>query len=192
MNRQLILASSSPRRSELLKQLGLEFRTIPCKVEETSPPGMNPSDMVEMLAARKARAVAALLDDGIVIGADTVVVLDNQALGKPADLKDSVEMLPRLQGKSHEVYTGVALADAGRRKIIIDHAKTRVYFKPLQEAEIRKYVSTGEPLDKAGAYAVQGLAAMFITRLEGCYTNVVGLPLAKLADMLQEFGYRVL
>lgn len=153
---------------------------------------MNPSDMVEMLAARKARAVAALLDDGIVIGADTVVVLDNQALGKPADLNDAVEMLRRLQGKSHEVYTGVALADAGRRKIITDHAKTRVYFKPLQEAEIRKYVSTGEPLDKAGAYAVQGLAAMFITRLEGCYTNVVGLPLAKLADMLQEFGYRVL
>ncbi len=192
MNRQLILASSSPRRSELLKQIGLEFRTIPCKVEETSPPGMKPCDLVEMLAARKARAVAVLLEDGIVIGADTVVVLDNQILGKPADLNDAVAMLRRLQGRSHEVYTGVALADAGRGKIIKDHVKTRVYFRPLEEAEIQKYVSTGEPLDKAGAYAVQGLAAMFITRLEGCYTNVVGLPLAKLADMLQEFGYRVL
>lgn len=192
MNRQLILASSSPRRRELLKQLGLDFNTLPCRIEETSPPGLHPRELVETLAAGKARAVAALLDDGIVIGADTVVVLGRKVLGKPAGAGDAVEMLRQLQGRSHEVYTGVALVDAGCGKILIDHARTRVFFKPLGEPEILKYVSTGEPLDKAGAYAVQGLAAMFVSRLEGCYTNVVGLPLAKLSDMLGEFGYDVL
>lgn len=153
---------------------------------------MHPCELVETLAARKARAVAALLDDGIVIGADTVVVSGGQVLGKPADAGDAVEMLRRLQGRSHEVYTGVALVDAGGGKVLIDHSRTRVYFKPLGDPEIFKYVSTGEPLDKAGAYAVQGLAAMFVSRLEGCYTNVVGLPLARLSDMLGELGYNVL
>lgn len=192
MTRQLILASSSPRRSELLKQLGLDFRILPCEVNETSPPGLRPDELVETLAARKAWAAAGLLDKGIVIGADTVVALNGQVLGKPTGTSDAVEMLRLLQGTNHEVYTGVALVDAGRREILIDHEQTRVYFKPLEEIEILRYVSTGEPMDKAGAYAIQGLAAMFISRLEGCYTNVVGLPLAKLSEMLRQFGYNVL
>jgi septum formation protein len=192
MTRQLILASSSPRRSELLKQLGLDFRILPCEVNETSPPGLRPGELVETLAARKALAAAGLLDKGIVIGADTVVALNGQVLGKPTGTSDAVEMLRQLQGTNHEVYTGVALVDAGRREILIDHEQTRVYFKPLEEIEILRYVSTGEPMDKAGAYAIQGLAAMFISRLEGCYTNVVGLPLAKLSEMLRQFGYNVL
>mgnify|MGYP001491180455 CR=1 FL=1 len=191
MTRQLILASSSPRRSELLKQLGLDFRILPCEVNETLPPGLRPDELVETLAARKAWAAAVLLNEGIVIGADTVVALNGQVLGKPADTSDAAEMLRLLQGTNHEVYTGVALVDAGRREILIDHEQTRVYFKPLEEVEILRYVSTGEPMDKAGAYAVQGLAAMFIGRLEGCYTNVVGLPLAKLSEMLKQFGYNV-
>ena len=192
MTRQLILASLSPRRSELLKQLGLDFRILPCEVNETSPPGLRPDELVETLAARKALAAAGLLDKGIVIGADTVVALNGQVLGKPTGTSDAVEMLRQLQGTNHEVYTGVALVDAGRREILIDHEQTRVYFKPLEEIEILRYVSTGEPMDKAGAYAIQGLAAMFISRLEGCYTNVVGLPLAKLSEMLRQFGYNVL
>ena len=147
---------------------------------------------METLAARKALAAAGLLDKGIVIGADTVVALNGQVLGKPTGTSDAVEMLRQLQGTNHEVYTGVALVDAGRREILIDHEQTRVYFKPLEEIEILRYVSTGEPMDKAGAYAIQGLAAMFISRLEGCYTNVVGLPLAKLSEMLRQFGYNVL
>lgn len=190
--KELILASSSPRREELLKQLGLSFRTLVCPVDETPPPGLNPFELVELLAVRKAMAVARTLDDGIVIGADTVVFWHGQPLGKPSDGEDAVEMLKRLQGTAHEVYTGVALVDAATRKVLIDHEKTRVFFRPADEEEIRRYVATGEPMDKAGAYAVQGLAAIFIKGLEGCYTNVVGLPLARLSEMLKQFDYHVL
>lgn len=190
--KELILASSSPRRRELLKQLGLEFRTLACPVDETPPPGLSPFELVELLAVRKAMAAARMLEDGIVIGADTVVVWHGRVLGKPCDEEDAVEMLRRLQGIAHEVYTGVALVDAGSRKVLIEHEKTRVFFRSLREEEIRRYVATGEPMDKAGAYAVQGLAAIFINGIEGCYTNVVGLPLARLAEMLKQFGYNVL
>lgn len=190
--KELILASSSPRRCELLKQLGLNFRTLVCQVDETPPPGVSPFELVELLAVRKAMAVARMLDEGIVIGADTVVVWHGQVLGKPSGQEDAVEMLRRLQGTTHEVYTGVALVDANSRKVLIEHEKTRVFFRSIDEEEIRRYVATGEPMDKAGAYAVQGLAAIFMRSLEGCYTNVVGLPLARLAEMLKLFGYNVL
>lgn len=190
--KELILASSSPRRCELLKQLGLNFRTLVCQVDETSPSGVSPFELVELLAVRKAMAVARMLDEGIVIGADTVVVWRGQVLGKPSGQEDAVEMLRRLQGTTHEVYTGVALVDANSRKVLIEHEKTRVFFRSIDEEEIRRYVATGEPMDKAGAYAVQGLAAIFMRSLEGCYTNVVGLPLARLAEMLKLFGYNVL
>lgn len=190
--KELILASSSPRRHELLKQLGLDFRTLVCQVDETPPPGVSPFELVELLAVRKAMAVARMLDAGIVIGADTVVVWHGQVLGKPSSREDAMEMLRRLQGSVHEVYTGVALVDADSRRVLIEHEKTRVLFRSVDEEEIRRYVATGEPLDKAGAYAVQGLAAIFIRRLEGCYTNVVGLPLYRLAEMLKQFGYNML
>lgn len=190
--KELILASASPRRWELLKQIGLEFRTLVCPVDETPLPGLSPFELVQLLAVRKAMAVAGTLDDGIVIGADTVVVWHGQVLGKPSGEEDAVEMLRRLQGDVHEVYTGVALVDAGTGKVLVDHEKTRVFFRAIDEDEIRRYVATGEPLDKAGAYAVQGLGAIFVKGLEGCYTNVVGLPLARLAEMLKQSGYNVL
>lgn len=190
--KELILASSSPRRSDLLKQLGLKFRTMVCEVDESPPQGMSPFELVQLLAVKKAMAVARLLEDGIVIGADTLVVLNGQPLGKPADGEEAVEMLKRLRGTGHEVCTGVALVDAATRKVQVEIERTCVFFRTLEEEEIRRYVATGEPLDKAGAYAVQGLAAVFIKGIEGCYTNVVGLPLAKLAEMLRQFGYEVL
>ncbi|OPY55927.1 MAG: Septum formation protein Maf [Pelotomaculum sp. PtaU1.Bin035] len=161
-------------------------------MDESTPPGLKPFETVELLAVRKAMAVAAGLDGGIVVGADTVVVWRGQVLGKPSGEEEAVEMLKRLEGCSHEVYTGVALVDAGSRKVEVSNEKTRVQFRPLSEEEIRRYVSTGEPLDKAGAYGAQGLGAIFIERIEGCYTGVIGLPLARLSKMLKRFGYNVL
>ncbi|BAF58996.1 MAG: septum formation inhibitor Maf [Pelotomaculum sp.] len=190
--KEIVLASSSPRRRDLLKQLGLTFRIMTAGVDETPPGGLTPAEMVEVLAGRKAAAVAGMLEDALVIGADTVVVLNGRVLGKPADREEAAGMLRQLQGTDHTVYTGVAVMDAASKKMQVAHEKTRVFFKSLDEHEIRRYVATGEPMGKAGAYAVQGRAAAFIKGLEGCYTNVVGLPLARLADMLKKFGYNVL
>lgn len=192
MMKKLVLASASPRRRELLKQIGLDFRTLVRPVDETPAPGMSPFELVELLAVRKAMAVARTLEEGIVIGADTVVAWRGEVLGKPSGAGEAMEMLGRLQGDVHEVYTGVALVDACTGRVLVDHEKTRVFFRAVEEEEIRRYVATGEPLDKAGAYAIQGLAAVFVKGLEGCYTNVVGLPLARLAGMLKQFGYNVL
>jgi len=161
-------------------------------MEECAPPGLQPFEMVQYLAARKAMSVADSLADGIVIGADTVVVWRGQVLGKPSGEREAVEMLKCLQNCEHEVFTGVALVDAGNSKVEVSYDKTRVFFRPLNEEEIRRYVSTGEPLDKAGAYGAQGIGAIFIERIEGSYTNIVGLPLSRLSLMLKKFGYDVL
>ncbi|MDD4237619.1 MAG: Maf family protein [Desulfotomaculaceae bacterium] len=192
MDTKIVLASSSPRRADLLKQAGLEFNIMVSEVDETLAPGLAPDELVELLALRKANAVAVRLDSGIVIGADTVVVQAGRILGKPSGPQEASAMLRLLQGSGHEVYTGVALVDVISRETLVGHEMTRVFFNGLSEEEIRRYVATGEPLDKAGAYGVQGLAALFINRLEGCYTNVVGLPLARLAKMLKKLGYEVL
>lgn len=162
------------------------------EVEETLTPGLEPAAQVELFALRKANAVAATLDRGIVIGADTVVVQGGRVLGKPVDAQEAVEMLQLLQGKGHEVYTGVALVDARSSVKLVEHVMTRVFFNAMSEETIRRYVATGEPLDKAGAYAVQGRAALFINRLEGCYYNVVGLPLARLATMLKKLECEII
>ncbi|MFX4261599.1 Maf family protein [Pelotomaculum propionicicum] len=190
--KKLILASSSPRRAELLKQIGLNFEIRVGCVDEPLLPGLSPPELVECLAERKAAAVARDLNDGIVIAADTVVVWQGQVLGKPLNGEEAFDMLSRLQGSAHEVLTGVALIDARSGKVLVEHEKTRVFFRAMEDEEIGRYVASGEPLDKAGSYGVQGLAAIFIKRLEGCYTNVVGLPLARLAQMLKVFGYKVL
>lgn len=190
--KNLILASSSPRRAELLKQIGLNYQIMVCDVDETLLPGMSPPELVEFLAERKAAAVARNLHEGIVLGADTVVVWQGQVLGKPLNEEDAFSMLVKLQGSTHDVYTGVALIDVHSGKIMVGHEKTRVFFRNIEEDEIRRYVASGEPLDKAGAYGVQGLAAIYINKLEGCYTNVVGLPLARLSVMLKAIGYNVL
>lgn len=190
--KKLILASSSPRRAELLKQIGLNFEIKTGSVDEPLLPGLSPPELVERLAERKAAAVARELDDGIVIAADTVVVWQGQVLGKPRNGEEAFDMLSKLQGSVHDVFTGVALIDVRSGKVLVEHEKTRVFFRAMEGFEISRYVATGEPLDKAGAYGVQGLAAIFIRRLEGCYTNVVGLPLSRLALMLKKFSYEVL
>lgn len=189
--RPIILASASPRRQELLSNLGLEFEIEASEVDETLDETMSAAQQVEELAERKASVVAAQNTRGLVIGADTLVVLGDKPLGKPANREEAIQMLSSLQGRSHEVFTGLAVIDASTGQSIVTHQATAVRFKPLSLEQIRRYVDTGEPYDKAGAYAVQGKASIFIDSIRGCYFNVVGLPVAKLADALRTFGVEI-
>ncbi len=180
----LILASRSPRRQEILERAGIPFVVRPADVEESPLPGEEPRAHVERLAQAKAEAVPAG-DGDIVLGADTVVVIDGEILGKPDSAEDAVRMLRRLSGREHAVMTGICLRNASR--CVVDTETTGVRFVPLTEQEIREYVASGEPMDKAGAYAVQGLASKFIDRIDGCYFNVVGLPVARVYRLLARF-----
>jgi len=189
--RPIILASASPRRQELLANLGLEFEVKVSEVDETLDENMPAAQQVEKLAERKASVVAAQSTKGLVIGADTLVVLGGKPLGKPADREEAVQMLKSLQGRSHEVFTGLAVIDAATGQSVVTHQATAVRFKPLSSEQIQRYVDTGEPMGKAGAYAVQGKASIFIDSIRGCYFNVVGLPVAKLADALRMFGVEI-
>ena len=182
---QLVLASASPRRSALLSQIGLTFEVRPSDVVE--PPhnihSNNPaSEVTQKLALLKATAVAQHFDDAIIIGADTLVSLDGKLLGKPTDDAEAFEMLTHLSGACHEVVTGVALVDTGTGRKIVWAEATQVYFRELQSTEITAYIASGETSDKAGAYGIQGRGAAFVRRIEGCYFNVVGLPLASLVE----------
>jgi len=177
-----------------LERLGLEFRTVPAEIDERPiAEGIrDPVRLVKALAEAKARAVARAHPEALVIGADTVVVLDGDILGKPSDESEACEMLSRLSGRTHHVYTGVAVVDgtSGRSQACAE--VTAVTFGRLTEDLIDRYVRTGEPLDKAGAYGIQGLGATLVERVEGCYFNVVGLPLFRLARLLEAFGHPVL
>lgn len=188
----LVLGSASPRRAALLRQLCLPFQQITSPEPELAPAGRPPPDFVVESAAAKASAVqrlAAVPPDAIVIGADTVVVLDGRITGKPRDAADAAAMLCRLSGRVHEVHTGIVLR-YGHGRQIQGAECTRVFVRRLSPADIDWYVASGEPLDKAGAYGIQGLGARFIERIDGCYYNVVGLPLARLSAMLEAAGYR--
>jgi septum formation protein len=171
----LVLASQSPRRAEILRQAGIPFTVRIAGVDETPLDHEKPEDYVRRLAEVKALAVEADADD-TVLGADTTVVIDHEMLAKPADAADARRMLAMLSGRRHEVLTGICLKRGDER--IRDHAVTAVWFAPLSAREIDEYVAGGEPMDKAGGYAVQGAASKFIPRIEGCYFNVVGLPIA--------------
>lgn len=188
----LYLASSSPRRRMLLERLRLPFFVLAKPVDEALDVEMPPRRRVEILAERKARTAAEDVSQGLVIGADTLVVCNGRVLGKPADAREAEKMLRLLQGRQHDVYTGVAVVEKPAGRVLVACEQTKVKFKPLTESEIKRYVATGEPLDKAGAYAVQGVGAIFIDSIKGCFFNVVGLPLARLAQMLKEFGVDVL
>lgn len=179
----LVLASASPRRRELLEAAGFQVSVQPADVDETPWAGEAAADYVLRLARAKARAIRA---QGWVLGADTVVVLDGALLGKPADDDEARAMLARLSGRQHEVMTGVCLLGGGREAARVE--STRVWFAPLSPDEIAAYVSTGEPRDKAGAYAIQGRAARFIPGIEGSYANVVGLPIATVWAMYRELS----
>ena len=182
---RLVLASASPRRSALLSQIGLTFEVRPSDIVE--PPhnihSNNPaSEVTQKLALLKAAAVAQHFDDALIIGADTLVSLDGELLGKPTDDADAFKMLTRLSGTCHEVVTGIALIDARTEREIVWSETTQVYFRELHGTEIDAYIASGEASDKAGAYGIQGRGAVFVRRIEGCYFNVVGLPLASLVE----------
>jgi septum formation protein len=187
---KLILASASPRRAEILRSAGLPFSVLSSAVDETPVPTESPQDLVRRLALAKAELVAArALGPAIVIAADTVVVLEGAILGKPRTSEDARQMLEKLSGRTHSVMTGVALIrlpDVERREFI---ETTQVHFASISNEEIVKYLSSGEPFDKAGAYAIQGLGGRFIPRIDGCYFNVVGLPLSRLCKELEELGW---
>ena len=174
----LWLASTSPRRSEILRAVGWQFQARAPNVDETRIPAEAPTQYVKRLARMKAAAVATQLDGGLVLGADTVVVVDEEILGQPRDAADARRMLQLLRGKWHDVLTGVALVKAGKDGCsIVDHECSRVRFSQMTDEEIDWYIETGEPMGKAGAYAVQGQASLFIEEISGDYFNIVGLPI---------------
>lgn len=187
---RLILASSSPRRAELLRSAGFLFDVVPVDVDERFHPGETPEQAVARLAEMKAVTAAGSHPQAVVLGADTTVVARGEALAKPADAADAARMLRLLSGCSHEVLTGVCVCSAGRRLVRVE--ATRVRVAHLSEAEIAWYVSTGEPFDKAGGYAVQGLAARFVEGIDGSYSNVVGLPVSRVYALLKELGCDIL
>ena len=184
---RLILASASPRRKMLLEKLGVPFRVVPANVpEDEVAPEAPPEIRVERLALAKAEKVFQDHRESLVIGADTVVDVDGQVLGKPRDEAEASAMLRLLSGRAHWVHTGLALVGPGVRRSL--HESTRVWFRRLDPEEIEAYVATGAPLDKAGAYGIQEQAATFVSRVEGCFFSVIGLPLARLVDELRAIG----
>ena len=188
----IILASHSPRRRELLGQMGItEFQIISPDVDESVEPGLHPSDIVEKLSFCKAQAAMEKAGpDDLIIAADTVVTLDGVVLGKPKGEADAFAMLSSLSGREHHVYTGVTVLQGDRA--VTEHEETAVVFRALEPGEIRGYIATGEPMDKAGAYGIQGLGALLVSGIKGDYCNVVGLPVFRLGGILKRFGIDLL
>ena len=187
----IILASQSPRRRELLERMGIsQFDVIPAKGEERADPSLTPEQLVEALSRQKAAEVAAAHPDALIIAADTVVAVDGAVLGKPRSREDAADMLKRLSGREHTVYSGLTVSWQGRS--ITQHEATTVRFRPLTQADITHYISTGEPMDKAGAYGIQGYGCTLVEGISGDYYNVVGLPVCRLSQILSGFGVEAL
>ena len=186
--RALLLASASPRRADLLRALGVPFAVRASDVDETPRPGESPGSLAERLARAKAGAATPSTTPSLVLAADTVVIVDGQVLGKPSGREDAVRMLRRLAGRGHEVITAVALRAVPEETVVVERALSRVTFASMSPEEAEWYAATGEGLDKAGAYALQGKGALFVTGIEGSYTNVIGLPLERLYPHLRRFG----
>ncbi|CAN7330857.1 Maf family protein [Paenibacillus sp. LjRoot153] len=195
-HQRLILASSSPRRQELIQSFGLPYIIRVSDADETVEQKITPSELVELLSLRKASTVKEMLEvqdqHGIIIGSDTVVVYNEEILGKPVDEQDAFRMLKGLQGNIHQVYSGVACVDAATGQQVVSHSVTHVRMKPMTDEQILRYIATGEPKDKAGSYAIQGIGATIISGIEGDYFTVVGLPLSLLSDLLLTFDIQVL
>lgn len=185
---KIVLASGSPRRRELLQRIGItDFDIRVPETEETYPGGLTPREIVEYISREKADAAAKLCgEDEIIITADTMVFLDDQRLGKPVDEADALRMLTGLQGRHHTVCTGVTVRQGSRS--ITESESTEVYFRPAAEPELRGYIATGEPMDKAGAYGIQGKGALLVEKINGDFFNVMGLPVLRLSQMLTKFG----
>ena len=182
--RKVILASSSPRRQELLALADIKFNLCIKSIDETIPEGMSPEEAAETTAMKKATAVAEISDEAIVIGADTIVVLDGEILGKPKDREDAFRMLRALSGRTHQVITGVCLTIGKQNRIF--HVVSTVKFYDLTDEQIKRYVTTGEPMDKAGAYGIQGKGCLLVEKIDGDYFNIVGLPIARVAREIKE------
>lgn len=191
---EIVLASASPRRREILESLGINFRIAPSGADEDIPEGTPPYLAVERLSLLKAADVAKDENkDALVLGADTVVVLDGEILGKPKDEEDAARMLAALSGREHSVLTGISVIRRSDAKGVSVYEETKVKFLELSEEQIRAYVKTGEPMDKAGAYAIQGKGSLLIEKIDGDYFNVVGLPVCRLARLLaEEFDYELM
>jgi len=188
----IVLASQSPRRQELLQRIGVEdFKTLSLDIDESYPEGLSPEDTVRYIAKKKCDAAAALCSpDDLIITADTMVFLGNDRLGKPHDEDDAFRMLRELAGRAHTVCTGVTVRQGDR--VLTESEATGVIFRPAEESELRAYIATGEPMDKAGSYGVQGKGALLVERLEGDFFNVMGLPVLRLSRMLAQFGIKLL
>jgi len=191
MGVKLVLASSSPRREELLKRLGLNFTIVPSKINEDIE-GLAPDLLVQELARAKAEEVAELVEDTVIIAADTVVVNNNGIIGKPEDKNEAREMLKCLQGKCHTVFSGIAVLSTEEGRSLVDVDRTEVFLRQMDEQEINEYVDTGEPLDKAGSYGIQGFGGIFVEKINGSYFTVMGLPIHKLALMLKKFNINII
>jgi len=193
VNRKLILASKSPRRLEILENVGISPEVIVSEVDEDIVDKTLPPERYVMeLANLKSSVVAKKLSSGIVLGADTIVVNGEKILGQPKDRNEAYSMLTELSGRAHDVITGVSIIDIDNgRKNIVDFQKTKVYFKSLSNEEINRYIDSGEPMDKAGAYGIQGRAGVFVEKIDGCYFNVVGLPIHMVYEMLTQIGYKI-
>ena len=184
---QVILASASPRRLALLQQIGIEATVCPADFDEVSGSAVQAEDVVLANAVGKCQAVVKIKGDSLpVIAADTVVVAEGVILGKPQDAEDAIAMLKQLSGKTHKVLTGIAVSYAG--EMLAEVCETKVVFRDLKDEEIKNYVATGEPLDKAGAYGIQGKGAVLVEKIDGCYNNVVGLPLTRMQLILAKLG----
>lgn len=185
---RIILASASPRRMELLKRAGLAFDVIPADIDESALPQEEPSQHVLRLAAGKALRVASDNPDCLVIGADTIVFIDGEILGKPASREDARKMVAKLSGRAHEVYTGFCMTNINRAMHVARVVRTTVIFREIPQDEISWYIATPEPYDKAGAYAAQGISASFVQEIRGSCTNVIGLPLCEVIEQLKKIG----
>lgn len=190
--KRLILASGSPRRRELLDKFGIDYEILPAQGEESAPPELTPGERVKALAAQKAEETAHRVNDptAVILAADTLVELDGEVLGKPGAGERARAMLRALSGREHRVWSGVCIREGER--ILAESECTAVRFRALSDAEIEAYIATGEPLDKAGAYGYQGLASLFVERIEGDFFNVMGLPVCRVGQMLREFGISLL
>lgn len=192
IKRKIVLASASPRRKELLELVGLEFTVEPSNSDENIQPELEPHKLARSLSLEKANVVAQNHRNAIVIAADTFVLLDGMILGKPVTETEATVMLGRINGKQHSVITGFTILDTVSNKVISESVETKVSIKNLTPKEIEAYVKTGEPLDKAGGYAIQGLGSVIVEGIEGDYYNVIGLPLCALAENLKKFGVYIL
>jgi|SRR6185437_11445900 len=190
--KKIILASASPRRKQLLEMLGLPFIVCPSNIDENLTPGLTPSKQVEALSRQKAEAVASKFQDAIILSADTMVMLGNELIGKPKDETDAKRMLKKISGTNHSIVTGFTLLDTKTKKIVTKSTETRIWFRKMSDEEIASFVKKEKPLDKAGAYAIHELAAIFIEKIEGDYMGGIGLSVFQLAKELKKFDIDVL